>query len=180
MYIYICMQNHNDNTIKTSDTVLRKIYLSLYLKGVVCERELETEQNCNILTPTLLVITEFLSRSPGLLDRGLGGPASLGAGFLYCILSSTHLIRNWLIGGLRAPSTCHQLIEFLVHWVYIIVSTFTFFLWASQIALIQRSRLYSAIPQPDAPVYLHRWISYFDCLGRVVGQYATVWRLNIL
>ena len=27
------MQNHNDDTIKTSDTVLRKIYLSLYLKG---------------------------------------------------------------------------------------------------------------------------------------------------
>ena len=30
IYIYICMQNHNDDTMKTSDTVLRKIYLSLY------------------------------------------------------------------------------------------------------------------------------------------------------
>ena len=28
--ISACMQNHNDDTIKTSDTVLRKIYLSLY------------------------------------------------------------------------------------------------------------------------------------------------------
>ena len=28
--IQIYMQNHNDETIKTSDTVLRKIYLSLY------------------------------------------------------------------------------------------------------------------------------------------------------
>ena len=32
----------------------------------MCERELETEQNCNILTLTLLAITAFLSRSPGL------------------------------------------------------------------------------------------------------------------
>ena len=45
---------------------------------VVCERELETEHNCNILTPTLLAITAFLFRSPGLLNRGPGGPASLG------------------------------------------------------------------------------------------------------
>ena len=73
-HICICMQNDND-TIKTSDTVLRKIYLPLYWK-VVCERELETEQNCSILTPTLLVITTFLSGSPELLNRGPGGPVS--------------------------------------------------------------------------------------------------------
>ena len=39
---------------------------------------LETEQNCNIMTPTLLAKTVFLSHSPGLLNRGPGGPASLG------------------------------------------------------------------------------------------------------
>ena len=60
----------------------------------MCERELETEQNCNILTPTLMAIIAFLSRSPGMLNRGPGGPASLGAGFLYHILSPTHLISN--------------------------------------------------------------------------------------
>ena len=32
-YTYTCMQNHNDDTIKTSDSSLEKIYLSLYLKG---------------------------------------------------------------------------------------------------------------------------------------------------
>ena len=37
-------------------------------------------------------LSAFLSRSPGLLNRGPGGPASLGAGFLYCILSPTRLI----------------------------------------------------------------------------------------
>ena len=52
---------HND-TIRTSDTVLRKIYHSLYLKGV-CEKELETEQNCNILTPTLMAISVSLQFS---------------------------------------------------------------------------------------------------------------------
>ena len=40
------MQNHN--TIKTSDTVLLEKYTFHFL-CVVCERELETEQNCNIL-----------------------------------------------------------------------------------------------------------------------------------
>ena len=42
-----------------------------------------------------MAITAFLCRSPGLLNRGPGGPASLGAGFLYRILSPTRLIPNW-------------------------------------------------------------------------------------
>ena len=62
LYKHICIWDHND-TMKTSDTVLRKIYLSLYLKGCVCERELETEQNCNILTPTLMAISVFFPLS---------------------------------------------------------------------------------------------------------------------
>ena len=58
---------------------MKNIPLTLFEK-VVCERELETEQNCNILTPTLPAIIAFLSCSPGLLNRGPGGPASLGHG----------------------------------------------------------------------------------------------------
>ena len=102
-HICICMQNYNDDTIKTSNTVLKKnIPLTLF-ERVVCERELETEQNCNILTPTLLAITAFISRSPELLNRGPGGPASLGAGFLYCILSLTRLIPNSQLGAWGLP-----------------------------------------------------------------------------
>ena len=122
---------HND-TIKTSDTILRKIYLPIYWK-VVCERELETEPNCNILAPTLLAINAFLSRSLGLLNRGPGGPALSVTYSHSSIFSPTRLISkllnrgpegslcwllafstasclqlvwspNWLIGGLRAPS----------------------------------------------------------------------------
>ena len=49
---------HKDTMKTTSDTVFQKnMYLSLYLKGFVCERELETAQNCNILTPTLMAIS---------------------------------------------------------------------------------------------------------------------------
>ena len=158
------MRNHNDGTIKTSDTVFQKnIPLTLF-ERVVCERELETEQNCNILTPTLLAITAFLSRSPGLLNRGPGGPSSLGAGFLYRILSPTRLISNWSdlqncsIGGLRALSTgcCLSLPHLLSNWSGIQTnwlpvftelynsSTPTFFLWASQFcthSTCPRSRL---------------------------------------
>ena len=54
-------------------------YTSHFIEKVVCERELETEQNCNILTPILLAITAFLSRSPGLLNRGLGAQPLCGS-----------------------------------------------------------------------------------------------------
>ena len=127
---------------------------------------METEQNCNILTPTLLAIIAFLSRSPGLLNQVPGGPASLGhvshssifsptataqsgawgptllgAGFLYCILSPTHLISNWL-------TSC-------LHPGYIIIWRPLFFLRASQFRTHSTrswSRLYSDIPRPDVPV----------------------------
>ena len=93
-------QRHN----KDKRHSLLEKYTSHFIERVVCERELDTKQNCNILTPTLLAITTFLSHSTGLLNRGPGGPVSLGAGFLYRILSPTCLIPNCSIGGLRAPS----------------------------------------------------------------------------
>ena len=75
LYIHICMQKHND-AIKTSGhSSLEKYTLySKVRKGYerfYCVRgELETEQNCNRLSPTLLAMAVFLSRSPGLLNRG--------------------------------------------------------------------------------------------------------------
>ena len=150
----------------------------------MCERELETEQNCNILTPTLLAITAFLSRSLGLLNRGPGGPATLGAGFLYRILCPTRLIPSCSIGGSRAPSTgCWlSLPHLLSNWSGLQnctelynSSTSTFFLWASQIALIQS-------------IHGQGYTTFFDRMhlllilvhflfwppGRVVGQYTTI------
>ena len=127
----------------------------------MCERELETEQNCNILIPTLLAITAFLYRSPGLLNRGPGGPASLGAGFLYRILSPTRLIPNWL--------------NFLYTELYN-SSTPTLFLWVSQFALIQPIH-----GQGYTPLFLDRRHLLFTQVhflfwqpGRVGGHYTTV------
>ena len=82
----------------------------------MCDRELETEQNCSILTPTLLAITAFLSCSPGLLNRGPGGPDSLG----HVLIPASSL---QLVGVTNCTHSTHP-----------------------------RSKLYSAIPRPDAPV----------------------------
>ena len=68
----------------------------------MCERELETEQNCNILTPTLMavgVVSFSFSRAAQLEAEG---PSSLlDDGFLYCILSPTGLQNS--IGGPQGP-----------------------------------------------------------------------------
>ena len=123
----------------------RKIYLSLYWK-VLCERELETEQNCNILTPTLLALTAFFSRSPGLFNWGPGGPAFLGHVPQSSIFSPTALISKLLNRG--PAGTFGWVLSFSTEsWLQLVwssnctelydSSTPTFFLWASQIALIQ-------------------------------------------
>ena len=65
----------------------------------MCERELEIEHNCNILTPNLWPSTLCLSRSPGLLNRR---PRAHSAG---CWLSLLHLIS--IFSGpqlIRAPT----------------------------------------------------------------------------
>ena len=70
-------------TIKTSGHASLEKYTSHFIERIVCERELETEQNCNILTsPAPPDIAVCLSRSPGLLNRWPGGPA------LCCVLLS--------------------------------------------------------------------------------------------
>ena len=67
--------------------------------------ELETEQNCNISTPTLLDIAAFLSSSPGLLNRGPGGPASAGTWFSFQhLLSNLSELRGYIIIWAR-PTT---------------------------------------------------------------------------
>ena len=79
------------NTIKTIDTVLLEKYTSYFIERVVCKRELETEQNCSILTPTLMTISvSFLFSWAA--QPGAWGPASLGAGFLYHILFPSGLV----------------------------------------------------------------------------------------
>ncbi len=92
-------QHNNDDERRQS---FRKIYLSLYLKGVS-----EREQNCNILTPTLMAISVSFPFS-WVAQPGAWGPAFLGAGFLYRILSPTHLISK-LINREPEGSLCWAL-----------------------------------------------------------------------
>ena len=97
-YAYTYVGRNIFNTIKTSGHSSFEKYTSHFIERVrkgyeryYCVRgELETEQNCNILAPTLMAITMLLSRSPGLLNRGPGGPASAGTWF-----SFQHPLSNW-------------------------------------------------------------------------------------
>ena len=150
MHIHLdACSNHNDDTIKTSDTVLRK-YTSHFIERVVCERELGTEQNGNILTLTPLAITAFVSRSPGLLNRGPWGPLRWVQ--VFSIASCLQLVwsPNCSVGDLRAPSAgCWLSLLHLVfnwsglqtNWLPVFTelhnSSMPTFLWTSQIALIQ-------------------------------------------
>ena len=177
------MQNHNDNTIKTSNTDLRKIYLSLYWKGRVWEgvgnrTELQHTDPHSIchnrvsfpfpwaaqpeawvpsLSGTCSSIQHLLSNSsdPQLSIGGLRAPS---AG---CWLSLSHLVTNWL--------------NFLCTELYN-SSTQTLFLWASQIAFIQ-----SIHGQGYTLLFLDRMhllftqVHFLFCQpGRVVGQYTAI------
>ena len=131
----------------------------------MCERELETEQNCNILTATLLAITAFLSRSPKLLNRGAWGPSVSS-----CILSPTCLIPNLL------NFLCSELYN---DW------TPTFFLWASQIALIQpvHGQGYILIFLDQLHLLFTQVHFLFWQPDRVGGQYTTggcgIWLISM-
>ena len=97
------------NTIKTSGHSSLEKYTSHFFErvrkgyeGYYCVRgELETEPNCSILTPTLMAITAFLSRSPGLLNRRFLIPASS----LQLIWTSCR--RGYIIIW-RVPTSCER------------------------------------------------------------------------
>ena len=111
--------NHNNTIITTQEDFFNKIYLPLTLfvtfeKGYsrfACERELETEHNCNILTPTFMAVNivsfSFYKAAQAEAQR----PTLLSDGFLYCILSATSLDPNSIRGpeplrpGVSFPTT---------------------------------------------------------------------------
>ena len=116
----------------------------------MCERELETEQNCNILTLTLMAITAFLSRSHWATQPEARGPTLLGAGFLYHILSPTGPVSK-LVWSPTGPVS--KLTDFLYSPSYIIVQC-PLLLVGVTIAFIQpiHGQGYNSdIPRPDAP-----------------------------
>ena len=99
--LYSHMQIHAERIITTqwrrraTQFFEKNIPLTLF-ERFVYERELKTEQNCNILTPTLMAISGVsfsFSRAAQPETRGL---TLLSASFLYRILSPTGLQTHWL------------------------------------------------------------------------------------
>ena len=74
IYIYMLNESQRHNDKWRAKTSLTK-YTSHFIVTFVCERELETEHNCNIWPPLLWPSALCLSRSPGLLNRRPRGPA---------------------------------------------------------------------------------------------------------
>ena len=110
--------------------------------------ELEAEQNCSILTPTLMTITAFISRSPGLLNRGPGGPASL---------------RHVPHSSIFSPTDCTFCAP-----SYTIIWRPLFFLRASQFCTqfnLSTVKVISWYSSTGCNCNLHKCIFYFDSLA---------------
>ena len=100
IYIYTCIYMQNGSQWHNSKGQA-KTSLEKYCK-FVWERELETKQNCNILTPTLMAVSIVSFSFSRAAQPEAQGPSSLlNDGFLYCILSATGLQNS--IGGSEGP-----------------------------------------------------------------------------
>ena len=100
IYTYICWIHTDAIIIKTSEDFFRRICTSHFIARFACERELETEQNYNILTPTHMAISVVSF----LFSRAAQPEAQLSA---ECWLSLPHLVTNGSpnsLGVPRAPS----------------------------------------------------------------------------
>ena len=148
--------------------------------------ELETEQNCNILTPILMAITAFLSRSPGLLNQRPGGPASLGDGPHFSIFSPTDL-RLWTPTAtaqsgawgspLQGAGSLYSILSptnsnFLLTELYYCFTPTQFNLLTFKVIPL--------IPSTGCTCYLHRCISYFNSSAGVTMQHEYFWSILLL
>ena len=89
-------RNDKDRRMKSSLQIYTSHFIARVRKGCsrfACERELEIEHNCNILTPKLMAVN-VVSFSFFWFSTGALGSTLLGAGFLYCILSASSLDPN--------------------------------------------------------------------------------------
>ena len=105
---------HAEHNKGRADTLLYKDKPLNLLKGLCVRGSSRPNKDCNILTPTLMAITAFLSRSPGCSTGGLGAqpllehyshssmiwapiapPGVLMAPSSWCWFSLQHLISNW-------------------------------------------------------------------------------------
>ena len=93
LYKQIYMHAEHNDTIKTSDSSLDK-YTSHFIERVVRERELETEQNGNILTPRSIGHNRVSFSFSSATQPGAWGPSLSGTCSHSSIFSPTCLIPN--------------------------------------------------------------------------------------
>ena len=141
--------------------------------------ELETEQNSNILTPTLMAITAFLSRSPGLLNCGPGGPATLRYGPPSSIFSPTDWGSELQLlnrGSWGAPLLgAGSLYSILSPTDSSFLCTELYYCFTSTQFNMSTVKVSPLIPPTGCICYLHRCISYFDGSAGVSIQQHSVW-----
>ena len=151
LYLHICMQKPKVAMKMSGHRSLEK-YTSHFIERVVCERELETEQNCNILTSTFIAITAFLSRSPGLLAWG---PSLSGAwsSFQHLLSNSSKALNsNCSIRGPEGP-LCWVLVLSTAPYLQLIwTSCLRGYIILNSTSRQSRSPLTSWHLRPDAPI----------------------------
>ena len=184
------MQNHNDDTIKTSDTVLRKIYISLYLKGLCVIGSWRPNRTVTYWPPLYLPKLRFFPVLLGCSTGGLG-PSLCGCWFSLPHLFLTRLIPNCSIGGL-GPTLLGAGFLYRILSPTGLISKLTDFLSSPSYIIVQRppscgrhnrthstrprSRLYSDIPWADAPVI---YIGAFPILTARPGRRSIYNSTNI-
>ena len=99
---YTC-RIHIDAIIKTSEDFFKKIYLSLYLKGLCVRGSWRPNRTAIYWPPTLMAISIVSFSFSRFAQPGAWGPTLLGAGFFYHILSPTGLVFK-LTDFLSSPS----------------------------------------------------------------------------
>ena len=180
IYIYICIQNHNDDTImKTSDSVLRKIYLSLYLKGLCMRGSWRPNRTATYWPPHFTGHNRVSFPFSWAAQPEARGPSSqLGAVFSTASFLQLFWSPNWLIGGLRAPSAgCWLYLPHLVsNWSglqnWLNFPCLSYIIVQHPPSSCGRHKLHSFNPSTVKVIlcysstgctcYLHRRISYFD------------------
>ena len=185
--IHIHLNAEHNDTIRRATQFFRKIYLSLYLKGL-CVRGSRRPNWTTTYWPPLLWPSAFLSVLLGCSTGGLGAQP-LWDMFLNPA-SSLQLIwsPNWLIGGLRAPSAgC---------WLSLpqLVSNWSGLQTAQSYIIVQRHLLLVGVTncthstlygQGYTLLFLDRMHLLFIQVhflfwlpGRVVGQYTKITKVD--
>ena len=178
------MQNkHNNTTMKTSDTLLRKICTSHYIERVVCERELETEQrlqHIDLASPSGHRRVSFSfswTAQPRAWGPSLSGTCSRPSIFSPTGLQTQSVVPKAPGGGwwlslphLVSNSYDLQLTDFLSPPSYIIVQSPTQYLWNGMFDRDQADITVILFTGHSLPVHQSMSVPWDFTLSHIVSQ----------